>query len=51
MKITSGRSLPTVSALTTKLLCRMPRMLIAARTATIEVSRTIFGAPDVTRGQ
>jgi hypothetical protein len=40
-----------VSALTTKLLSRIPRMLIAAKTATSEVSRTIRVDPDVTRGQ
>ena len=51
MKIASGKSLPIVSTFTTKLLCRMPRMLIAARIMVTVAIRAARGAPTVIAGQ
>ena len=48
-KTTSGSSLPTVSTLSTRLLCRIPRMLIAAIATMIEAMKAARGQPDAER--
>ena len=50
MKITSGVSLPTVRTFSTRLLCRMPRTLIAAIAAMIDGNRRGAGPAPRHRG-
>ena len=51
MKMTSGVSLPIVSAFSTRLLCRMPRTLMAAIAAMMTVITTARRPGCVTAGQ